>query len=308
MDTIQPLISVVIPAYNEERFLKKTLLSLQKQTYPNFEVIVVDNGSTDKTADIAKAHGARVISEPQKGVARARQTGFLASSGELIAMTDADTIVPPDWLKRITEHFSKDKKIIGLTGVYYFYSGSIFSRLTVKILWSWFGQIVWQIIALAGQRPFLTGSNCAVRKEVFLACGGFNTKLAALEDWDLGIRLRQFGDIKFDPSLIVLTSGRRYSRGFLAGLLHYLYNYLAWQVFKSPVLTKFPDIRSERSFIANFLMLIAVCLFCLITYSAILNPQFSAQAKIIQYNVSTKIKQVTTIMQTNVWKVQKASF
>ena len=82
-----PFISVVIPAYDEEKYLPRSLASLDSQTYPRprFEVIVVDNASTDRTAEIARAHGARVVREERKGVGRARQSGAEAAQGEIIA-------------------------------------------------------------------------------------------------------------------------------------------------------------------------------------------------------------------------------
>ena len=307
MYTQKPLISVVIPAYNEERYIKKTLFSLQKQIYPNFEVIVVDNQSTDHTASLALAHGARVIYESRKGVAYARQAGFLVAQGSIIATTDADTVVPPDWLSRIAKQFSRTKRTVGLTGVYYFSSGSLVSQLIIRMLWSWFGRAAWEFATIGGRRAFLIGSNCAVRKDAFMACGGFNTDLAALEDWDLGMRIRKLGRVKFDPSILVCTSGRRFSHGFLPGLSHYAYNYIAWIVLKQPALTRFRDIRYERSAVGNAIAFtIAVCL-CFFGYAALFRPQFVAQAKIMK-TVGTQIKFVTTMVQTNVWKATKAPF
>src|SRR4029077_2365310 len=97
----QPRVSVVVPAYNEEKNLPLALASLLNQELKDFELIVVDNGSTDETPVIAKKLGARVIGENRRGVAHARQAGFLSSKGGIIATTDADTVVPPDWLSRI---------------------------------------------------------------------------------------------------------------------------------------------------------------------------------------------------------------
>jgi len=86
-----PIISVIIPAANEEKTLPFCLASLKKQTFSNFEVIVIDNNSTDKTAAVAQKFGAKVVSEKKQGIIYARERGFQEAKGEIIARTDADT-------------------------------------------------------------------------------------------------------------------------------------------------------------------------------------------------------------------------
>jgi len=84
--------SVVVPAYNEAAYLGRALDSLQHQDYGGtYEIIVVDNNSTDSTADIAARHGVRVVREPQQGVCAARQRGADCARGEIIISTDADS-------------------------------------------------------------------------------------------------------------------------------------------------------------------------------------------------------------------------
>ena len=98
--------SVVIPCFNEENYLKRTIKSLQSQDYKgNFEIIVVDNNSTDNTAIIAKRLGVRVISEKNPGVCFARQKGTLSASGSIVISTDADTVFKKNWLSKIDKKF-----------------------------------------------------------------------------------------------------------------------------------------------------------------------------------------------------------
>jgi len=132
-------ISVVIPAYNEEKYLGRCLRALRNQNYPRscYEVIVVDNGSTDSTAEIARSCGARVVREGVKGVAWARQRGALAAMGEVIAFTDADTIVLPHWLARIAAHFTADPTLGGLYGPVYFSGGRPHDRLIMIYPVTW---------------------------------------------------------------------------------------------------------------------------------------------------------------------------
>ncbi len=99
MDTNEkePLVSVVIPAYNEEKLIGKTLETIKQQTYKKLEIIVVDNNSTDNTAKICREYDVTVIKEERKGVGYARQKGCMAAKGDIIVMSDADIIAPPDW-------------------------------------------------------------------------------------------------------------------------------------------------------------------------------------------------------------------
>ena len=95
-------ISVVVPAYNEELLLPACLRSLEAQDYQGaFEVLIVDNGSTDATAALARARGFRVVEEPRRGYACALARGFLEATGDVVATTDADSVVPRDWISRL---------------------------------------------------------------------------------------------------------------------------------------------------------------------------------------------------------------
>lgn len=98
------LVSVVIPVHNGERFLPEALQSVHRQTYQNREVIVVDDGSTDSSASIASAFGARVLSQPNRGPSAARNLGLRACSGGLIAPLDADDLWQPEFLEVLSAY------------------------------------------------------------------------------------------------------------------------------------------------------------------------------------------------------------
>lgn len=100
-------VSVVIPAYNEEKLIERCLASLQAQTVAPYEIIVIDNNSHDATAAIAKSHGAIVAAETAQGIAWARDAGFNRASGDIIARLDADCIAPPQWVEIITNYYQK---------------------------------------------------------------------------------------------------------------------------------------------------------------------------------------------------------
>ena len=207
------LISVVIPAYNEEQYLNRCLTALARQTYPadRFEVIVVDNNSTDATAEIARRYGVRMITEPRKGVAYARQAGFAAARGTIIASTDADTVVPPFWVERITEHFRADPALGAVYGPVHWPDGRQMEQLLVRY------PITWGLWASNRVRRSLWwGSNFAMRREVFWEAGGFPVQWGAGsgEDTELARRVRRIAPMCFDPRLIVYASSRRVREGW----------------------------------------------------------------------------------------------
>src|SRR4029434_5049588 len=101
-----PKMSVVICAYNAERTMRACLESLRALRYPNYEVIVVNDGSTDRTLEIAEQFPeARIISQENKGLSAARNVGIDAATGEIVAFTDSDCVVDPDWLTYLAYSF-----------------------------------------------------------------------------------------------------------------------------------------------------------------------------------------------------------
>ena len=114
----QPYLSVVIPAYNEPLTLP---LCLQSQVgYPNYEIIVVDNNSTDDTVKIAREYGVKIVSEKSPGVCAARDAGFKVARGEIVVSTDSDCIHPVDWLAGIGQAFTDQPDLSLLSGNYRF--------------------------------------------------------------------------------------------------------------------------------------------------------------------------------------------
>jgi peptidoglycan/xylan/chitin deacetylase (PgdA/CDA1 family)/glycosyltransferase involved in cell wall biosynthesis len=217
MDKKAPLVSVVIPACNEEESLPGTLKSLQAQDYPGeYEIVVVDNNSADRTAMLAQEFGARVVVEPRQGVSYARQTGFEAARGEYILSTDADALLPENWVSRIVGEFEKHPEALAVAGAYIFNDGPLFLRTVSRFYELIFR--VWNSYA---------GVNLAVRKEAFNRVGGFNLALDFSEDTDLGRRLTKIGKVVRISSPHVRTSARRYIKlGTLGGMVYYSALYL----------------------------------------------------------------------------------
>jgi glycosyltransferase involved in cell wall biosynthesis len=243
------MLSIIIPAFNEEKFLGNCLESLKEQDFRDFEIIVVDNNCTDKTREIAKKFGAILVSEKNQGVAFARNKGAKVAKGEILAFTDADTILPKNWLSRIQKEFENDKELVAFGGSCEFYSGPISARLASKFLLKPFF-----ILDKFFSRGFnLMGSNMAIKRETFLKIGGFNENLKLNEDVEISYRLRENGKIKFDPSFKVKTSGRRFRHGLIFGIINYAPTTINRWLFKNfDRFQIFPPQRKEESFIGKF--------------------------------------------------------
>ncbi len=146
-------LSIIIPAYNEEHQLAACLKSLAAQLDAPHEVIVVDNNSTDGTAELARSFPfAKVINEPMQGLIPARNRGFAEARGDILARIDADARLAPDWTRRVKMQFEENPDLAGLTGpalaatlfyvnrwhttfwtMVYFWTSDAFFR--VRILW-----------------------------------------------------------------------------------------------------------------------------------------------------------------------------
>ena len=93
---------MILPALNEEKHIAGTLTSLKEQYYCDFEIIVVDGGSTDRTVELSRGFGCRVIVSEKKGISHQCNLGAKASDSPILAFTQADTFLPPDWLEKIS--------------------------------------------------------------------------------------------------------------------------------------------------------------------------------------------------------------
>lgn len=235
-----PFVSVVIPAHNEEGRVGMTLDLLKRQTYPQdkFEVIVVDNNSTDRTAEVAQASGAQVIKEHRPGVAWAREAGWKVARGEIILSTDADVQPPDNWVEQMVNRFRQHPELVGLTGGLRFFDKP----------W-WFNGFAILLNPFLVYLGFLmsrgvynfTGNNMAARKWVYEKVGGFNTGLHFGEDMDLARRIKQFGKIRFYPGLVMWCSGRRYT--FDLAFWRYFVNYLWTSLFAHPRYNELPKVK-----------------------------------------------------------------
>lgn len=221
-----PKITVVIPVLNEENLLPDTLQSLRAQTFRDYDLVVVDNGSTDSTVKIARRFGCHVVTEERKGVGFARQRGFEEAQGEIIASTDADTIVPSDWLELIARSFQEKPNRVAVYGTILFRERQGLGKWVAEFLFAHFLRLNHFL-----RRPHFCGPNFAVRREAFQAVDGFkdgNHFYTVSEDVQLSLKLKRKGDIHFHKGLVVYTSPRRLGKGGHRYIWHHTKNY--WSV------------------------------------------------------------------------------
>jgi peptidoglycan/xylan/chitin deacetylase (PgdA/CDA1 family)/GT2 family glycosyltransferase len=233
-----PFVSVVIPAYNEENYLLSCLESIKNQDYAaEYEVIVVDNASTDNTARIARDWGAKVVYEDKRGPACARQKGAEVATGKIIAFIDADTRAPSHWLSTIVWRFLCEPEIVVLSGPYAYCDAGKFSKLA-----SYIGNFLNIVIDQLFRKVFRKGSaiwgcNFAVRRWAFWEVGGFDTNIKFYgEEYELSLRLKKAGKGGIMPRLFVLTSARRLKRiGVINQYWNWTVNYFTVLFWYTPI-------------------------------------------------------------------------
>ncbi|MEX2161446.1 MAG: glycosyltransferase family 2 protein [Anaerolineales bacterium] len=198
----KPMISVVVPAYNEEHIIATCLQHLMNQDLGRpYEVILSNNNSTDRTAEIAAQLGARVLNTTEKGYVHAALAGVQAAQGSLVAMTDADTRVPRDWLRKIVAAFEARPELVAVGGPFEFHDGPRGVRAAIRLL---------NGISPRLMIASLSGMNMAFRKSAYEAVGGFNPKINLQADAFLGNRLGKYGKTVLLRDNVVQSSGRRY--------------------------------------------------------------------------------------------------
>ncbi|MGB3363868.1 MAG: glycosyltransferase family A protein [Thermodesulfobacteriota bacterium] len=203
MTNKNPYISVIIPAYNSTKFITPCLKALDKSTYKSYEVILVDDGSTDDTAKIARDMRCRVFeTDHQSGPAVARNHGSEKANGEILLFIDSDVLVKSNTLELVASTFSDNPDISALFGSYDDTpSDTDFLSQYRNLLHHYVHQK-----SKADATTFWAGCG-AVRKNIFLELNGYDYKKFAepsIEDIELGYRMREKGyKIRLDKDLQV---------------------------------------------------------------------------------------------------------
>lgn len=202
-------VTLIIPALNEEKYLPQTLASVKALDRQPDEIIVVNAQSEDKTAEIAKKYGAKIIMVDRRSIGYSRNQGLKAATGDVVAFTDADTILPTHWLSTIINDMEKDH-VVGVFGGFRVPDGPWWYQLYINIFQPFANTLTYAIFKI----PFATGQNMAFYRNNALAAGGFPEDFKIAEDIEIARRVMSTGKILFSQNFFVVASGRRGNEGF----------------------------------------------------------------------------------------------
>ena len=266
-------LSFVVPAYNEEAYLPACLESILNQIDPATsglaadacEIIVVNNASTDRTREVALRYpGVTVVDEPRKGLTFARQAGFAASTGDLIANVDSDSRLTPGWVAKVLTTFAEAEasaaaksnaagnRTPARSPPSPARSSTTTSRPASAVLVHVFYMTAWTTYAINRYilrvGSMVQGGNFVVSRASLEAIGGFNTAISFYgEDTDIARRLNDVGEVRFTFDLKMSSSARRLkSEGMLTMAARYSINYLWTTFFKRPFTDTYVDIREGQ--------------------------------------------------------------
>ncbi|WP_314094395.1 glycosyltransferase family 2 protein [Microbacterium foliorum] len=229
----EPAVSVVIPVKDDAALLTRCLSALAAQDRPVDEIIVVDNGSSDDSADRARAAGARVVRCDDPGIPAAASAGYDAARGDLILRLDADCVPEPGWVRAVVGAFAADADIAAFTGRARFTDGPAALRTPLELLYLGAYRA---LLGLTLGHPPLFGSNLAFRREAWESVRGevhrddpelhddldlaFHLgrghRIGMLPEGRMGMSMRPFTDGRF---------GRRVHRGYRSVVVHWPHDF-----------------------------------------------------------------------------------
>ena len=181
------MISIIIPAYNAAKTLPACLAALQRQTQPPDEIIVVDDGSQDQTAQVARAYGAQLLEQPHQGPAVARNLGIRQARGDIVLLTDADCEPVPTWVAEMMRPFT-DPRVMGVKGSYRTHQQERVARLAQCEFEERYDRL--ERLATI---DFIDTYAAAFRLAVLRERGGFDPAFPQNEDVELSYRLARAG-------------------------------------------------------------------------------------------------------------------
>jgi len=247
------MLSIIIPTLNEEKYLPLLLEAIKKQNFADCEIIVADAGSEDKTTEIARNYGCKIVKGglPAKG----RNEGAKEARGEIFLFMDADNIfLPENFFKKLLREFEKRKLDVASFPIYPASISELPSATKEKIIKNgggvypagiWVDKVVYRLynswVNLIQSFSAYATNSILVKKEIHQKVGGFDEKIKMAEDHSYAKRARKFGKFGFIKTEPVLTSTRRFEKDgrfktylkyFLAGIHLFFLGDIKSDIFK----------------------------------------------------------------------------
>jgi glycosyltransferase involved in cell wall biosynthesis len=234
-------LTFVVCALNEEVLIADCLRSIQREA-PAIPIFLVDNGSTDRTVEIARRFsGVYVISEPKRGLTRARQAGLDNATTDWVAFIDADCKIPDGWMTELLDNVTQPD-VVAVSGPPVFADLSLGKRVLTTLFYI-VGKLFHFVI------PMLQGGNFVINRVALQRAGGFDTSISFYgEDTATAVRLSHEGKLIFSLDMYTVASARRMTaEGFYLVGLRYAANYFWMWIAGRPLTRKHSDHREELS-------------------------------------------------------------
>jgi len=185
--------SIIIPVFNEEKFLPLLLQSLENQTHKVDEVVICDNKSTDSSVEIAYLFKKRlpivILTQRQKGIKPTLEKAWRTAKGDIILRVDADTVLPPNWVKCVLAHFITDPDLTAVNGPTLPSDGNVLPKIYFFLGWC-VGSYIWQLFK---GHPLLIGCNSAFKRKALEIVNGYQTSISVDDDQLITVKLLKAG-------------------------------------------------------------------------------------------------------------------
>lgn len=223
----RPLVSVIVPTLNEEKYIEKCLKAIRNQSYENYELIVSDGDSNDETVEIAKKYADKIVISKKRGFAAQHNNGVKVSSGKILVFVRADNIIAENLLEEAVR-FVNDGYVCG--------GCKVIPDETYKASFNIFYSIISFLNVITSKMKIniaIIGDVFFFDKQAFLKIGGFK-EVAGSEDVDIIIKIRKIGRVGWTGKAYTINSSRRFKKeGFFATILRWIVGCL-WVLIKKP--------------------------------------------------------------------------
>ena len=221
------MLSIIIPTLNEEKYLPRLQHSIRTQNFGDFEVIISDGDSSDRTQQIAKDSGARLVISRRRSPADQRNYGARIANGSILLFLDADSVLPKRFLSCVTIEF-KNRNLDAAS--FYFKPDS---REFIYKIYSWFYTSVCFVFQYI--KPISIGAGIIIKKSLHQKINGFDASIFIGEDHDYSQRAGKFGKFRIISSKKVFFSVRRFEKhGKFKTLIKWFYC-VVYTLFKGPI-------------------------------------------------------------------------